>query len=112
MIQIQRPEQFEKAAARLTKERMRVSRHEPNFYAVENRTKGHSYHVRIDRNALGTFGTCTCEAGTPSRRNAAPMVCKHLAAVVIYLRGLRIMRRVAALGEDFDSPDTDARNWQ
>lgn len=95
MIQIRRPEQFERAAARLQTERMRVSRYEPNFYTVENRTKGHSYHVRIDRNTLGTFGTCTCEAGTPSNRRHAPMVCKHLTAVVIYLRGLRIMRRVA-----------------
>lgn len=111
MIRIQRPEQFTRAAERLQKERVRVSRYEPNFYTVENRTKSHTYHVRIDRNALGTFGTCTCEAGSPSRYNAAPMVCKHLAAVVIYLRGLRIMRRVAALDEDFDSPKTDPRNW-
>jgi hypothetical protein len=112
MIQIQSPRQFEKAAARLTQERMRVSRYEPHFYTVENTTKGRTYHVRIDRNALGTFGTCTCEAGTPSRRNMAPKVCKHLCSVVIFLRGLRVMRRVAALGEDLDDPEADPRNWQ
>lgn len=93
MIQIQNAEQFEKAAARLQKERMRVARHEPGFYRVENRTKGRTYYVRIERNTLGTFGTCTCEAGTPSRRNSQPLVCKHLAAIVIYLRAIRAMRR-------------------
>lgn len=93
MIQIQNPAQFTKAAARLQKERMRVARHEPGFYRVENRTKGRTYHVRIERRDLGTFGTCTCEAGTPSRRNSQPLVCKHLAAIVIYLRAIRAMRR-------------------
>lgn len=95
MIQIQSAEQFEKAAARLQKERMRVSRYEPDFYTVENRTKGRTYHVRIERQDGRTFGTCTCEAGTPSRRNSSPMVCKHLAAVVLYLRAIRGMRRRA-----------------
>lgn len=93
MIQIQNAAQFEKAAARLTKERMRVARHEPGFYRVENKTKGHTYHVCIERNG---FGTCTCEAGTPSRRNSSPMICKHLAATIIYLRALREMWRQAA----------------
>jgi hypothetical protein len=95
MIQIQRPEQFTKAAARLTKERMRIARHEPGFYRVENSTKGCTYHVRIERRDNMTFGTCTCEAGTPSRRNSRPLVCKHLAAIVIYLRAIREMRRRA-----------------
>jgi hypothetical protein len=95
MIQIQRAEQFNKAAARLTKERMRIARHEPGFYRVENSTKGHTYHVRITRRDGLTFGACTYEAGTPSRRNSAPMVCKHLAAIIIYLRAIREMRRRA-----------------
>lgn len=96
MIQIQSAEQFTKAGARLLKERMRVSRYEPDFYTVENRTKGRTYHVRIDRLDGRTFGTCTCEAGTPSRRNSQPLVCKHLAAVVLYLRAVREMRRRAS----------------
>jgi hypothetical protein len=96
MIQIQRPEQFERAAARLTKERMRIARHEPGFYRVENTSKGRTYHVRVERRDGLTFGTCTCEAGTPSRRNSAPMVCKHLCAVVIFLRAIREMRRAAS----------------
>lgn len=97
MIQIRSKEQFTKAAARLTKERMRVARHEPGFYRVENTTKGRTYHVRIERNALGTFGTCTCEAGTPSRRRSVPMVCKHLAATIIFVRAIRAARRLAEL---------------
>jgi hypothetical protein len=96
MIQIQSAGQFERAAARLTKERMRIARHEPGFYRVENSTNGRTYHVRIERTDLGTFGTCTCEAGTPSRRNSQPLVCKHLCAVVIYLRAIRAMRRAAS----------------
>jgi hypothetical protein len=109
MIQIQSKEQFTKAAARLTRERMRVARHEPGFCRVENKTKGRTYHVRIERNMLGTFGTCTCEAGTPSRRNSSPMVCKHLCATVIYLRGIRDARRQAvanfAFGSKLDGND-------
>jgi hypothetical protein len=95
MIQIQRAEQFTNAAARLTKERMRIARHEPGFYRVENSTKGCTYHVRIERRDNMTFGTCTCEAGTPSRCNSRPLVCKHLAAIVIYLRAIREMRKRA-----------------
>jgi hypothetical protein len=108
MIQIQNKEQFTRAAARLIKERMRVARHEPGFYRVENMTKGRTYHVRIERNTIGTFGTCTCEAGTPSRRNAQPLVCKHLCATVIYLRGIRDARRLAefeANGAAYDGND-------
>jgi hypothetical protein len=96
MIQIQRAAQFERAAAILTKERMRIARHEPGFYRVENTSKGRTYHVRVERRDGLTFGTCTCEAGTPSRRNSAPMVCKHLAAIVIFLRAIREMRRAAS----------------
>jgi hypothetical protein len=96
MIQIQTAAQFERAAARLQKERMRIARHEPGFYRVENTAKGRTYHVRIEKHEGATFGTCTCEAGTPSRRNSRPLVCKHLAAIVIYLRAIREMRRAAS----------------
>src|ERR1700760_230473 len=96
MIQIQRPEQFTRAAERLTKEHMHVSRYEQNFYRVTNTSKGHTYYVRITHQHGHTFGKCTCEAGTPTkRRNAVPMVCKHLCAVVMYLRAVRDMRRRA-----------------
>lgn len=94
MIQIQRAEQFTKAADRLQKERMGVRRQEPHLYEVTNKTKGHSYHVRITRRGEMTFGSCTCPAGL--RHGEAPLVCKHLAAVVIFLRGLREMRERAA----------------
>lgn len=93
MIQIQRPEQFASAAERLRKERMRVRRHEPRLYEVTNLAKGHSYHVRITRQDGKTFGSCTCEAGTPHARPHVPMVCKHLTATVIYLRAIAAMRR-------------------
>lgn len=96
MIQIQRKEQFTKAAERLTKERQSIRRHEPGLYEVTNRAKGHSYHVRIERQNGLTFGTCTCEAGTPHYGRCVPLVCKHLAAVIIYLRALQAMRRRAA----------------
>jgi hypothetical protein len=97
MIQIQRVEQFARAAERLRSEHMRVTRHEANFYRVQNLTKDHAYYVRISRQNGLTFGKCTCEAGTPSKgRNRVPLVCKHLTAVVIVLRGIREMRRRAS----------------
>jgi hypothetical protein len=94
MIQIQRREQFARAAERLNSEHMRVTRHESGFYRVQNLTKDHAYYVRISRwNGL-TFGRCTCEAGTPSKGyNRIPQVCKHLCAVVMVLRGIQAMRR-------------------
>jgi len=96
MIQIQRPEQFSRAAERLNKEHMKVSRYEANFYRVVNTTKDHTYYVRITHRNGHTFGKCTCEAGTPTkRRNAVPQVCKHLCAVVIFLRAVRDMKRRA-----------------
>ncbi len=96
MIQIQRPEQFTRAAERLLTERMRVNRHEQGFYRVQNLTKNHTYYVRISQQDGHTFGHCLCEAGHPTRgRNRVPMVCKHLCAVVMFLRGLRGMRRRA-----------------
>ena len=96
MIQIQRPEQFTKAAARLQNERQSIRRHERNLYEVTNKSKGHTYHVRIEREHGRTFGTCTCEAGTPHHGRRVPVECKHLAAVIIYLRAIREMRKRAA----------------
>jgi hypothetical protein len=92
MIQIQRREQFEKAAARLIKEPQSIRRHEPGLWIVANKTKGTSYPVRIERMDGKTFVTCGCEAGTPHYGNRRPMVCKHAAAVVIFLRAVRQMR--------------------
>src|SRR5947209_2364969 len=80
VIQIQRREQFTNAAARLQKEHMSVRLYEPRLYEVTNKAKGHTYHVRIERKDGKTFGTCTCEAGTPHTGKRVPMVCKHLLA--------------------------------
>jgi hypothetical protein len=96
MIQIQRPEQFTNAAARLHKEPQSIRRHEPNLYEVTNKTKGHVYHVRIEARDGLTFGTCTCEAGTPHHGRRVPQVCKHLCALIIYLRAIREMRRASS----------------
>lgn len=93
MIQIQRPEQFTKAAHRLRNEHLGVRRHEPHLYEVTNKTKGSTYHVRITRQDGAVFGSCTCPAGL--RHGRHPLVCKHLAAVVIYLRAIRAMRHRA-----------------
>lgn len=96
MIKIQSASQFSRAADKLRTERQSVTRHEPGLYMVRNLRKGTGYSVRIERRGdLGTFGTCSCEAGTPSRRNAAPRVCKHLCAVVMLLRAVREMRQRA-----------------
>ena len=94
MIQIQRPEQFTNAAARLTKERQSIRRHERGLYEVTNKAKGHSYHVRIERRNGQTFGSCTCPAGV--RHGRSPLVCKHLTAVVVFLRAIREMRKRAS----------------
>ena len=95
MIQIQRKEQFTRAIERLLAERHHVSRYEQGFYRVTNLSKDHTYYVRISQQDGHTFGKCTCEAGTPSNHRHVPMVCKHLAAVVLYLRAIREMRRRA-----------------
>ena len=94
MIQIQRPEQFTKAADRLNREPQSIRRQEPHLYEVTNKRKGHTYHVRITRQNGGVFGSCTCKAGL--RHHRAPLVCKHLAATIIYLRAIREMRRAAS----------------
>jgi uncharacterized Zn finger protein len=90
MIQIQRREQFTKAADRLNREPQSIRRQGPHLYEVTNKTKGTRYQVRITRMNGQTFGSCDCKAGL--RHHAAPLVCKHLAAVVIYLRALKAMR--------------------
>ena len=96
MIEIQRKEQFTRAAERLRDEHMRITRHESGFYRVQNLTKNHTYYVRISQQNGKTFGHCLCEAGHPTKgRNRVPLVCKHLAAVVIFLRAVRDMRRRA-----------------
>ena len=93
MIEIQSRSQFERAAARLTKEPQSIRRHEPGLYIVTNKAKGTSYPVRVERRDGKAFITCGCEAGTPGRRNHKPLVCKHAAAVIIFLRAVRAMRR-------------------
>jgi DNA polymerase II large subunit len=92
MIQIQRPEQFTKAQERITKEKLSVRRYESHLYEVTNKAKAHTYLVRFTRQNGQTFGTCTCEAGTPTHGQRVPLVCKHLFAAVLFIRALRQMR--------------------
>lgn len=94
MIQIQSAEQFTRAAERLTRERMGVRKAEAHAYEVTNKSKGTRYTVRFFNRDGRTFASCDCPAGL--RHNRAPLVCKHLAAVIIFLRGLRAMRERAA----------------
>lgn len=95
MIKINSANQFTRAAERLRTEPQSIRRHEPDLYIVTNKVKNHAYTVRISRNDLGTFIACGCEAGTPTKGRRVPQICKHTAAVVIYLRALREMRRRA-----------------
>lgn len=92
MIQIQSKAQFTKAEERARKERMHVRRYEPSVYEVTNRAKAHTYLVRFEKVDGKTFGTCTCEAGTPHHGDRRPQVCKHLFAAVLFIRALRSMR--------------------
>jgi hypothetical protein len=103
MIQIQSSTQFTRAAERLQREPMKVRRAEPHMYEVTNKTKGTSYHVRFTRREDRLFIGCDCPAGT--RHGRAPMVCKHMAATIITLRGIQEMRRQAAAVSDFDGND-------
>jgi hypothetical protein len=108
MIQIQSAGQFERAAARLRKEPQSIRKHESGLYMVTNKAKGNTYPVRVERRDGKAFITCGCEAGTPHRRAHVPMVCKHTAAIIIYLRALREMRRqmeAQALGAQYDGND-------
>jgi hypothetical protein len=108
MIQIQSSKQFERAAARLRRAPQSIRRHEPGLYIVTNKAKGASYAVRVERFNSKPFITCGCEAGTPHKGNRAPMVCKHAAALIIYLRAVRDMRAQAEafrIGADYDGND-------
>jgi len=91
MIQIQSPNQFTKAAERLQRERMGVRRSDAHLYAVTNKAKGVTYNVHFTRLNGQLFASCDCPAGL--RHGRQPLVCKHLAAVVIFLRGIQQMRR-------------------
>lgn len=93
MIQIQRKQQFERAAERLQTERMGVRRAEPHMYAVTNKAKGVTYHVRFTNRDGSTFVSCDCKAGL--RHGKAPMICKHVAAAIIYVRAIREARAPA-----------------
>ena len=90
MIQIQNPGQFAKAAERLQKERMSVRRQEPHAYAVRNTVKGTKYTVRFTRRDGRTFASCDCPAGL--RHHRAPLVCKHLAAALLFVKAISAMR--------------------
>lgn len=96
MIQVQRPEQFTKAAERLRNEPQSIKRHEPGLWIVTNKVKGHAYPVRLIQQDGKTFMRCGCEAGTPTKGRRVPMVCKHMAALVTFLRAVREMRRAAS----------------
>lgn len=98
MIQIQSSKQFERAASRLRREPQAIRRHEPGLYLVTNKANGHSYPVRVERFNGRAFVTCGCEAGTPHKGDRRPVVCKHTAALIIYLRAVRDMRARAVAG--------------
>ena len=103
MIQIQNSKQFSRAAERLQNERMGVRRAEAHMWEVENKAKGTRYHVRFIRQDGHTFASCDCPAGT--RHHKAPMMCKHVAAAVMVVRGIQEMRRQAAAVSDHDGND-------
>lgn len=103
MIKIQSKGQFSKAAKRLTKERMGVRRAEPHMYEVTNKAKGTRYHVRFTRQDSSLFASCDCPAGL--RHGRAPLICKHLTAAVMVLRGIQEMRRQVAAASDHDGTD-------
>lgn len=93
MIQIQRPEQFRRAAERLINEPLSIRRHEPGLWLVTNKNKNNTYAVRVEQRDGRSFITCGCEAGSPTKGRRIPQVCKHAAALIIYLRAVREMRR-------------------
>ena len=96
MIQVQDPRVWQRAADRLHKEPQSVRRHEPGLWIVTNKVKNHSYSVRLTRKDGKTFLTCGCEAGTPHKGRREPTPCKHAAALIIFLRAVREMRRRAS----------------
>src|SRR4051812_34138231 len=103
MIQIQNSNQFSRAAERLQNERMGVRRAEAHMYEVTNKTKGTRYHVRFTRQDGSLFAGCDYPAGT--RHHRAPVMCKHVAAAVMVVRGIQEMRRQAAAPADHDGND-------
>ena len=103
MIQIQSAAQFTKAVERLQRERLGVRRAEAHMYEVTNKTKGTRYHVRFARQNGATFASCDCPAGL--RHGRAPLMCKHVAAAVMVLRGVQEMRRQASAVSDYDGND-------
>lgn len=94
MIQVQRPETWRRAAERLKTEPQSIRRHESGLWLVTNKVKNNTYAVRVERKDGHTFITCGCEAGSP-KRNHMPLPCKHAAALIIFLRAMREMRRRA-----------------
>jgi uncharacterized Zn finger protein len=103
VIQIQSAAQFTRAAERLQHERMGVRRAEPHLYEVTNKSKGSQYHVRFTRTSAGLFASCDCAAGL--RHGRAPLMCKHVAAAVMVVRGIQEMRRQAAAVSEYDGND-------
>lgn len=95
MIEVQRREQFQRAAERLRSEPQSIKRHECGLWLVTNKIKNHTYAVRVEQRNGKTFITCGCEAGSPTKGRRVPMVCKHAAAVVLFLRAVREMRRAS-----------------
>ena len=96
MIQLQRPEVWQKAAARLKDEPQAIRRHEPHLWLVTNKKKNHTYTVRLIHQDGKVFIRCGCEAGSPTKGQRVPMACKHAAAVSVFLRAIREMRRATS----------------
>jgi uncharacterized Zn finger protein len=106
MIQIQNRQQFEKAAGRLTNERMSIRKAEAHAYKVRNVSKGTEYTVRFTQRNGSTFVSCDCPAGI--RHGKAPLVCKHVAAAILFVRAIRNAREMAdayAAGDAYDGDD-------
>ena len=94
MIQIVSREQFARAEERARKERQRVRRYERNVVEVHNTAHGTTYLVRFEKKNGLTFGTCSCEAGTPTHgNNRVPIPCKHLYVAAIFVKATARMRR-------------------
>ncbi|HEX3560327.1 MAG TPA: hypothetical protein VHU19_14060 [Pyrinomonadaceae bacterium] len=96
MIQVKDPKVWQRAADRLRKEPQSIRRHESGLWLVTNKVKNNTYTVRLTRKDGKTFIECGCEAGYPSNHRHEPMPCKHAAALIIFLRAVREMRRRAS----------------
>ncbi len=93
MIQIQRKEQFTKAIERARRERMFVQPLRFREYVVTNRSTGSKYVVMFEVYLGKKFGTCSCEAGSPTRGNHRPLVCKHMLAALTVHTALMAQQR-------------------